>query len=136
MHGKLKNANASDIMNKSVVTVKEEENIEQVAKIMAEKRIGSVIVEDDSNEPKGIITESDVIRSIAKNGKNFFSMKALNVMSSPLITIIPSMDVEKVEKEMKRRNVKHLPVIISGRLVGIVTSIDVVTYLGKWEGHD
>jgi len=103
---------------------------------MAEKRIGSVIVEDDSNEPKGIITESDVIRSIAKNGKNFFSMKALNVMSSPLITIIPSMDVEKVEKEMKRRNVKHLPVIISGRLVGIVTSIDVVTYLGKWEGHD
>jgi CBS domain-containing protein len=136
MHGKLKNANASDIMNKSVVTVKEEENIEQVAKIMAEKRIGSVIVEDDSNEPKGIITESDVIRSIAKNGKNFFSMKAVNVMSSPLITIIPSMDVEKVEKEMKRRNVKHLPVVISGRLVGIVTSIDVVTYLGKWEGHD
>ena len=133
MTGKIKRAHASDIMNHNVATVKESETLENAAKIMAEKKIGSVIVVDISNEPKGIITESDLIRIIAKRGKDFFNLDAGAVMSKPLVTIIPSMDIEKVEKEMKRRNVKHLPVFASGELHGMITSKDIVDYLGKWK---
>jgi len=99
---------------------------------MAEKRNGSVIVADEPDNPQGIITESDMIRIMAKKGKGFFDLSAGQVMSKPLVTIIPSADIERIEKEMRRRNIKHLPVVASGELHGIVTSKDVVDYLGKW----
>ena len=53
-------------MNSDVVAVKKSENLEGVAKIMAEKRVGSVIVVDETGNLQGIITESDVIRIISK----------------------------------------------------------------------
>jgi len=133
MSGKIKRTHAGSIMNSNVVVVNKNKKLEDAAKIMAEKKIGSVIVADESNKPKGIITESDIIRTLAKNGKGFFDLHAGEVMSKPLVTIIPSMSIEKIEKEMKRRNVKHLPVVTSGEVVGIVTSKDVVDYLGKWK---
>ena len=136
MSGKIKMRHASDIMTCDVATVKESDTLENAAKIMAEKKIGSVIVVDVSNELKGIITESDLIRIIAKRGKDFFNLNAGGVMSKPLVTIIPSMNIDKVEKEMKRRNVKHLPVFASGELCGVVTSKDIVDYLGKWKSKE
>lgn len=136
MHGKIKRANAGEIMNSNVFYVKEKENLEGTAKIMAEKKIGSIIVVNDSEEPVGIITESDLIRLLAKKGKEFFNLSAGDVMSKPLETIIPSADVEKIEREMKRRNIKHLPVVASKKLVGIITSKDIVDYLGKWKAPE
>lgn len=133
MHGKIKRANAGEIMNSNVVVVNEGKNLGDAAKIMADKKIGSVIVVDDLKEPKGLITESDLIRTIAAKEKGFFDLTAGDIMSKPLVTIIPSADVEKIEKEMKRRNIKHLPVVASGKLVGIITSKDIISYLGKWE---
>ena len=53
-------------------------------------------------------------------------------MSKPLVTIIPSTGIERIEEEMRRGGIKHLPVFASGELHGIVTSKDVVDYLGKW----
>jgi len=133
MSGKIKRANAGDIMNSNVFCAKENDNMENIAKIMAEKKIGCVIVVNDAEEPTGIITESDLVRLIAKKGREFFDLSAVDVMNKPLVTIIPSMDVEKVEKEMKRRNIKHLPVVASKKLVGIITTRDVINYLAKWE---
>lgn len=53
-------------------------------------------------------------------------------MSYPLFSAIPSTDIEKLGKEMKRRKIKHVPIIASNRLVGIVTSRNIVEYLGRW----
>lgn len=55
------------------------------------------------------------------------------IMSKPLITIPATTDVERVTKEMKRHKIKHLPIISSGKLVGIVTTKNLVDYLENWE---
>jgi len=129
MHEKPGRTTTRDIMNRNVVSVNENENLENIANIMSEKEIGSVIVVNESGEAKGIITERDMIRIIARSGRGFFNLSAEEVMSKPLVTIIPSTDIEKIEKEMRKRNVKYLPVVESGMLVGIVTLKDVVKYL-------
>ncbi|ODS41325.1 hypothetical protein BEH94_04725 [Candidatus Altiarchaeales archaeon WOR_SM1_SCG] len=129
MHEKPGRTTTRDIMNTNVVSVNENENLENIANIMSEKEIGSVIVVNESGEAKGIITERDMIRIIARSGRGFFNLSAEEVMSKPLVTIIPSTDIEKIEKEMRKRNVKYLPVVESGMLVGIVTLKDVINYL-------
>jgi len=129
MHEKPGRTTTRDIMNRNVVSVNENENLENIANIMSEKEIGSVIVVNESGEAKGIITERDMIRIIARSGRGFFNLSAEEVMSKPLVTIIPSTDIEKIEKEMRKRNVKYLPVVESGMLVGIVTLKDVINYL-------
>lgn len=129
MPGKIERTTAGDIMNRNVVAVMENESLENMAKIMAEKEIGSVIVVDGYDSPQGIITERDMIRIMAKKGRGFFNLSAEEVMSKPLFTAISSTDIEKIEKEMRKRNIKYLPVVESEKLVGIVTLKDVVKYL-------
>ena len=50
-------------------------------------------------------------------------------MSKPLFTAFASTDIEKIEKEMRKRNIKYVPVVESGKLAGIVTLKDVIKYL-------
>lgn len=131
MPGKLKRINAGDLMTSPVVTADVNENIYNVVKTMNEHRVGSIIIVKD-NEAVGIITERDIIKAIGTKGIKFFDLKANDIMSHPLFSTIPSTDIEKLEKEMKRRGIKHVPVIASKRIVGIVTSRNIVEYFGKW----
>ena len=68
MTANIENTTIGNIMNKNVVSVKGNDTIESVVKTMYDKEVGSVIVVNESGEPKGIITEGDVIRVIAKKG--------------------------------------------------------------------
>lgn len=120
-------------MGAGVVTAENNNNLLDVVRNMADKKIGSIVVVNSSQEPIGLITETDILRTISKYEQKFFDLTAQDIMSKPLITIPATTDVEKVEKEMKRHKIKHLPVISSGKLVGIVTTKNLVDYLGKWE---
>ncbi|PIN66848.1 MAG: hypothetical protein COV98_06115 [Candidatus Altarchaeum sp. CG12_big_fil_rev_8_21_14_0_65_33_22] len=103
---------------------------------MSDKKIGSIIVVNLSHEPVGLIRETDILRAISKYEQKFFDLTAQEIMSKPLITVPATTDVERVEKEMKRHKIKHLPVISSGKVIGIVTTKNLVDYLGKWEIKD
>ncbi len=133
MRGKQKRASAGDVMGAGVVTAENISNLLDVARNMADKKIGSIVVVNLSHEPIGLITETDILRTISEYEQKFFDLTAQDIMSKPLITIPATADVEKIEKEMKRHKIKHLPVISSGKLVGIVTTKNLVDYLGKWE---
>ncbi|PKP59033.1 MAG: hypothetical protein CVT88_06380 [Candidatus Altiarchaeales archaeon HGW-Altiarchaeales-1] len=136
MRGKQKRASAGDIMGAGVVTAENSSKLLDVARTMADKKIGSIVVVNLSREPIGLITETDILRTISKYEQKFFDLTAQDIMSKPLITIPATADVERVEKEMKRHKIKHMPVISSGKLVGIVTTKNLVDYLGKWEIKD
>ncbi len=136
MRGKQKRASAGDIMGAGVVTAENSGKLLDVARTMADKKIGSIVVVNLSGEPIGLITETDILRTISKYEQKFFDLTAQDIMSKPLITIPATADVERVEKEMKRHKIKHMPVISSGKLVGIVTTKNLVDYLGKWEIKD
>ncbi|CEG11880.1 hypothetical protein MSIBF_A1760002 [groundwater metagenome] len=133
MRGKQKRASAGDIMGAGVVTTENSSNLLDVARNMADKKVGSIVVINLYQEPIGLITETDILRTISEYEQKFFDLTAQDIMSKPLITIPTTADVERVEKEMKRHKIKHLPVISSGKLVGIVTTKNLVDYLGKWE---
>ncbi len=133
MRGKQKRASAGDVMEAGVVTAENISNLLDVVRNMADKKIGSIVVVNLSHEPIGLITETDILRTISEYEQKFFDLTAQDIMSKPLITIPATADVEKIEKEMKRHKIKHLPVISSGKLVGIVTTKNLVDYLGKWE---
>jgi len=129
MTANIENTTIGNIMNKNVVSVKGNDTIESVVKTMYDKEVGSVIVVNESGELKGIITERDVIRVIAKKGGGVFNLTSEDFMSKPLFTAFASTDIEKIEKEMRKRNTKYVPVVESGKLAGIVTLKDVIKYL-------
>jgi len=136
MRGKQKRTNAGDIMSAGIVTAENNMTLLNVARTMSDKKIGSIIVVNLSHEPVGLITETDILRAISKYEQKFFDLTAQEIMSKPLITVPATTDVERVEKEMKRHKIKHLPVISSGKVIGIVTTKNLVDYLGKWEIKD
>jgi len=113
-----------EIMTKHVVTVKSDTTIGSVARIMGEKRIGSVLVEIDG-APRAIFTERDLLSGVlARNA----SMKSpvSDFASTPLITIASGASVREAARLMAEKHVRRLPVMKNDRIIGIVTARDLV----------
>jgi CBS domain-containing protein len=112
------------IMIKNTLVAKRTETVMEVAKKMAERRVGSAIIEDNGN-PVGIITETDLTKKIVALGKDPSKIKVEEIMSSPLVFVRPEDDYNTAVEKMKKHKIKRLPVIDNGKLVGIVTSTDI-----------
>lgn len=115
-----------DVMSSPVVTVREDENVTKVAKTMARKGVGSVVVVDRKRKPLGMITEKDVVHRVAAKGLHPNKIKAAKIMSKPLRTVDPTLDVREAARRMKQAKVKRFAVMEAGRLVGVVTGTDIV----------
>jgi signal-transduction protein with cAMP-binding, CBS, and nucleotidyltransferase domain len=88
--------------------------------------VGCIIVTTKEEKPIGVITERDlVLRVLAKNAKPD-TLKAEEVMTSPLITIEPDATIAETARRMSRLNIRRLGVVYKGRLVGIISSKDVL----------
>ncbi|MCS7123521.1 MAG: CBS domain-containing protein [Candidatus Aenigmarchaeota archaeon] len=119
------------VMRKKVVTAKTDESAMHVAIKMAEKRVGSVIIEENGN-PVGIITERDLTKKIVASGKNPKEIKAKEIMSSPLVFVAPNDDSSIAVEKMKKHKIKRLPVIENGKVVGIVTTTDLAITIPEY----
>jgi len=113
-------------MSSPVRTVNENDNVTKVARTMAKNNIGSVIVVDKKLNQLGVITEKDVVRRVAAKGFHPNKVKAGKIMSKPLRTVEPTLDVKEAAKRMKQLKVKRLAGMEAGKLVGIVTGTDIV----------
>lgn len=115
-----------DVMSSPVITVDEDDNIKEVAKLMEAQRLGCIIVTDKDNRPIGIITERDlVVRVLAKN-KTPSKLTAKSVMTTPLVTIRPGETLVNAARQMSRLNLRRLGVFYKGDFVGIISSKDVL----------
>ncbi len=110
----------------AVVTVVTGTPISDVAKILAEKRIGTVVVSDDGETAQGILSERDIVRELAARGASCLSEKVEEYMTSKLVTCARNDDAELVLTKMTEGRFRHMPVIEDGKLVGLVTLGDVV----------
>jgi len=111
-------------MAKHVVTVDEELLVEKVAEVMAEKRVGSVIV-TSQGKPKGIFTERDLLTKFLANDKSLIAEVGDNC-SSPLITAPIGMCVHKAAELMTKNRIKRVPIIKEKELVGVLSARDLV----------
>ncbi len=115
-----------DIMTAPVVSVYENENIETVAKQMDEEGLGSIIVTDKANKPLGLITERDIIVRVTSRNLLPSKVKAKEVMSIPLRIISPNADIKEAAEQMHIQNVRRLVVLEKGKMIGIISSKDIV----------
>ncbi len=115
-----------DIMSNPVVTMDEDESSNKAAANMDMHDLGAVIVTNKAGKSIGIITERDlVIRVIAKNLKPD-TVKAKEIMTTPLVTIEPEATISDAARRMTRLDIRRLGVIYKGNLVGIISSKDIL----------
>jgi len=123
MHGKVL---VKEVMRAKVITVEPNTTVREAAQLMRKKKVGSVIVVED--KPVGILTESDIIEKIVAEDKKASDVLVKEIMTSPIIVIDPYIDLEEAMKTMSTCNIRRLPVIENGRLIGIITQKDVLRF--------
>lgn len=114
-----------DIMTKPVKTARPDSSVAEVVRKMNKFGIGSIVVVE-RGQPVGVITERDILSKVVEPCIDPRNIRAKDVMSSPVITIREDATVEEAAELMAKRGVKKLPVVNNGKLVGIVTSTDIV----------
>ena len=118
-----------DIMTRALITVNRSTTALQVAKMMEQGGIGAVLVQDNNN-PVGIVTDRDYATRIAANDLPL-KTAVENIMSSPLITINHNEPISAAAERMTTKKIRKLAVTENGKIVGIITSTDLVTQLAK-----
>ena len=100
--------------------------IPEVARLLVERRFGAVLVLDAAGRLLGILSERDIVRSLAGSGAETLHMTAGQLMTRVLHTVSRATSVPEAMEMMTRHRVRHLPVLEDGALVGIVSIGDVV----------
>ena len=114
-----------NIMVREVVTTKIDSTVEEAVKLMNEHEIGCLIV-TQNDEPIGILTERDLLKRILAKSKDLEKMKVEEVMSKPLISVEPNAQLGDVSRIMFEKNIKKMPIIKKGELLGLVTLTDIL----------
>ena len=114
----------NQIMSKNVLTADQSSSIQESALNMSKLKIGCVIVTKD-NKPIGIVTERDFVTKVAAEGRPLFT-EICEIMSTPLITIDPEETVWEASEIMKRESIHKLPVKENEKIIGIVTTTDII----------
>ena len=115
------------IMNHFVVSVDSSVTATDAAKMMEDTGVGSIVVLDN-NLPVGIVTDRDFAIKITAHSYPI-NTPVRRIMSSPLISIDPNSDLWVASDLMSTRNVKKLPVIDDDKVVGMLTSSDLVKHI-------
>ena len=116
-----------DMMATPVDTISPKATMEEAARVMGERRVGSLIVMKDG-DPVGIVTERDLLSNVIAVGRRPEKVKVEAVMSSPLITIGPTATIKEAARTMMRKK-GRLAVFDEGELVGIITASDLIQSL-------
>jgi len=119
-------------MVEKVRTAELDTPVQDVANLMNKHQIGCVLIVD-KGEPLGIITERDLIERVICKEKATENLRAFDIMSQPLVNASPNMRAGDAAKIMLEWNIKKLPVVDEGKLVGLVTLTDLLRSEGVIE---
>ena len=108
-----------------VIAVPREAPVLEVIRLMAEHHIGSVLVMQGS-DLVGIATERDYARKVILQGRSSADTPVGQIMSSPVVSVLPTDTAATCMQIMTARKIRHLPVLDDGRVVGMVSIGDLV----------
>ena len=111
-----------------VVTIEPTATLSTAVKLLADRRIGAVVVTDLDRRVAGILSERDVVRAIAARGPAALEAAVETVMTRKVVTSSHSETMAVVMERMTAGKFRHLPVIEQDRLVGIISIGDVVKF--------
>ena len=116
-----------DVMVREVITVDENSTVKEAVDTMNEFQIGSLIVLE-RGKAMGIVTERDFLRRVIAGAKDVMNTKIKEIMTTPLVVVEPSTDLEEAMKLMFQNKIKKLAVVDANKLVGIVTLTDIARF--------
>ncbi|MCX6648793.1 MAG: CBS domain-containing protein [Candidatus Bathyarchaeota archaeon] len=114
-----------DIMAKNVKTVRTDDSAHDAVVKMNKFDVGSVIV-TNNNRPVGIITSKNILSRIVEPRLDASTVRAKDIMSSPLITIEPDTSIEDAAKLMAKKKIKQLVIMDKDKVLGILSTSDIV----------
>lgn len=120
------------VMSESVVTASPDMPVREVAALMRERNVGSVIVLAADGSIAGFVTDRDLAVSVVADGRPGDDPVSAHA-SSPVVTGEPSLDVRSAAELMIASGVRRLPILDGGRLTGIVTLDDLAVRVGDLE---
>ena len=127
--------NAADLCQKHrgspVFTAGQGENVSTAARRMREHRIGSLVVLDEDGRLAGILSERDIIARVLDAGRDASAVAVAEVMTRDVVSCSPEMPLEELQYLMDRRRIRHLPVVEDGRVVGMISSREIIAYQAR-----
>lgn len=141
---------AQDVMTTKVATIGAGATVREAAKLMLERGVSALPVLDEKERVVGIVSEGDLVRrqelgtettgswwllalteGAARDYRKTHATAVRDVMTRPVIGVRPTASLKQIAKLMEERRIKRVPVLDSGRLVGIVSRADLVRQLAK-----
>jgi predicted transcriptional regulator len=119
---------AREIMTRNVFTISPEVSVLELAQLLSQKSISGVPVIDTDGQIIGIVTEADIIGKVNREG-----MCVADIMTPELIVVTEETQVGQIAMLLVERNIKRVPVMRDGKLVGIVCRADIVQAVAQ--GH-
>lgn len=116
---------AKDIMKEYKLMMTEETTASQAAKVMSNDHVGFAIVQRDG-KPIGMVTEWDFVNKIVAKDLDPKTVKLSDIMNTPLMSVDPKTPTDQVTVLMSKNGVRRLPVVENGRVIGVITSRDVL----------
>jgi CBS domain-containing protein len=115
-----------DVMTRDVKIVDPDSSVAEVAAAMNRFGVGSIIIVE-GGEPVGVVSERDILSRVVEPCLSPEATTARQIMSSPVVSIPESATLGEAVRLMAERQVRKVPVVREGRLVGIVTYTDIVS---------
>ena len=120
---------ARDIMSPDAECVSEHETLVEAARKMRDLDIGALPIRGDDNRLKGMITDRDITISCVADGADPSTVKAGSFSGEEVVTVGADEDIDEALRTMAEYQVRRLPVIESGELVGIISQADIALAL-------
>lgn len=112
----------------AVATIRGEATVAEGVAALAHHGIGALVVSRDGEQIEGIVSERDIVRQLDREQKGLLDRSVRDIMSAPVLTVGPDVDVAEAMATMTEQRVRHLPVVREGALAGIVSIGDVVKH--------
>ncbi len=109
-----------------VISVASAASVQDVAGTLRREGIGAAIVKSESKDMAGIISERDIVASVAEHGPAALDMHAADLMNRSVITCTPESSTKEIMEQMMMGQIRHLPVVEGDALVGMISVGDVV----------
>ena len=112
----------------NVVSIRSHDTIAAAVALLRDNRIGALVVADAEGNLEGILSERDIVRKLAETPGQTLPQTVAENMTRDVVTCEPDESMVSVLRRMTKGRFRHMPVIDEGRLCGMVTIGDVVTY--------
>ncbi len=114
-----------DVMTNKPVVAEKGISLKDAANTMVNSNVNSLLIVE-SEKAIGIITDEDLVRKVIAKGLDPKKTKIKDVMETDLITIAPGKDIYEAMQVMRNHNIRQLPVLEKGKLVGFLTAKDIL----------